>query len=74
MQRTQIYLDPIQMKSLKKIASKREISISEVIREAIWGFISQQQKPSRDSLDGIIGLYEDQEDSQGSLHHDDIYE
>ena len=74
MYRTQIYLDRDQMKLLKELAAKQGASLSELIREAIWKLLSQHQKPKKDPLEGIVALYENNQDSQSSLNHDDIYE
>jgi metal-responsive CopG/Arc/MetJ family transcriptional regulator len=74
MHRKQIYLDFKQIKILKKLAAQRGLFVSELIREAIWEFIFQHQKTKKDPIEGIIALYKNSKDSQGSLNHDDIYE
>lgn len=74
MRRTQIYLDPTQTKALKAIARQKSSSLSELIREAVWAWLQLIQKPAKDPLAEIIGLYSDKGDPTGSTGHDDIYE
>jgi len=74
MHRTQIYLDQTQRRLLKELAKERHASLSELIREAISNLIATYRKPKKDSLQGIVGLFHDEEDREGSVRHDDIYE
>ena len=74
MSRTQIYLDPTQQRLLKSVAAERGVTLSQLIREAIWGLISNYKKPKADPLQEIVGLYRNEEDRAGALHHDDLYE
>ena len=74
MHRTQIYIDGAQRKLLKELAKERGTSLSELIREAIWNLIAETRKPKEMPLKGIVGLYSDASDAQGSTHHDDLYE
>ncbi len=74
MSRTQIYLEPTQRRLLRTLAHERGVTLSQLIREAIWGLISSHQKPKSDSLQGIVGLYHNKEDREGSIDHDDLYE
>lgn len=73
MHRTQIYIDTAQRRALKALAKERGISLSELIREAIWNLIAKFRKPKKRPLEGIIGLYNNPEDKTGSVDHDDIY-
>ncbi len=74
MNRTQIYLEPDQQKRLRSIAAEHATTISQLIREAIDELIGRHQKPKADPLDGIISLYSDSDDREGSTRHDDIYD
>ena len=74
MRRTQIYLDPAQRRLLREVADERGSTLSELIREAVWQFISVRLKPKGDPLSEIVALYTDANDSQGSVNHDDIYD
>lgn len=74
MRRTQIYIDPTQRKLLKEAALERHMSVSEIIREAISSWIRSNRKPKSNPLKGIVGLYRDASDSEGSVQHDDLYE
>lgn len=74
MNRTQIYLDPDQQTTLRAIASERATTISELIREAVREIIGRYRKPKADPLQGIVGLYRDESDRTGAIHHDDLYE
>lgn len=74
MQRTQIYLDSAQRQALQILSKEKVCSVSGLIREAIWEFIGRSRTAKQDSLSGIIGLYRDAADKDGSENHDDIYE
>ena len=74
MHRTQIYIDHVQRRLLRELAKERKASLSELIREAISNLIAQYRKPKGLPLQGIIGLYRDDSDKEGSTGHDDIYE
>lgn len=74
MNRTQIYLEVSQQKALRSMATERSTTISELIREAIEAMISRYQKPKSDPLDGIVSLYSNSEDREGSTRHDDLYD
>lgn len=74
MQRTQIYLDGDQRRLLKGIAREQGVTLSELIRQAIWRLITALKSPAKTPLHGIVGLYRDDADTTGSTNHDDIYE
>lgn len=74
MNRTQIYLETSQRKLLRSIALERSITVSQLIREAIQDFIGRCRKPKADPLDGIVSLYRNPEDHEGSVRHDDLYD
>lgn len=74
MHRTQIYLDGDQRRLLKGIAREQGVTLSELIRQAIWRLITTLKSPTKTSLNGIVGLYRDDADTSGSADHDDIYE
>ena len=74
MQRTQIYLDPDQIRWLKKMASSRRSTLSEIIREAIGQWIGKKTKPQKDPLGNIVGLLSLPNDRSGAAHHNDIYD
>jgi metal-responsive CopG/Arc/MetJ family transcriptional regulator len=42
--RTNIYLPEDQIKRLKKISKKRDVSVSELIRRAIDGYLKEEEK------------------------------
>ena len=42
--RTNIYLPEEQIKRLRKIATKKDVSISELVRRAIEKFLEEQEK------------------------------
>ena len=42
--RTNIYLPEEQIKRLKKIATKKDVSVSELVRRAIENFLEEQEK------------------------------
>lgn len=76
MHRTQIYLDGSQRKILKAMAAQQGMTLSALIRQAIWNLVaqySQTNQAATDGLAGIVGLYRDGGDATGSKDHDDIY-
>lgn len=77
MNRTQIYLDPAHQQVLRAVAAERSTTISQVIREAIADWVARYRKPKTrfsEGLRGIIGIYRDDTDREGSVRHDDIYD
>lgn len=74
MERTQIYLDRTQRRLLEELARERHVSLSCLIREAIWNFVGKSRKGQPAPLSRIVGLYHDESDSHGSTRHDDLYE
>lgn len=76
MHRTQIYLDGSQRKILKAMAAQQGMTLSALIRQAIWNLVAQYTQTNQaqaDGLTGIVGLYRDGGDTAGSNDHDDIY-
>lgn len=74
MNRTQIYLERDQRTLLRAIAAERSTTMSQLIREAVQDLIGRYRKPKADPLDGILSLYQDAEDREGSTQHDDLYD
>lgn len=74
MNRTQIYLERDQRTLLRAIAAERSTTMSQLIREAVQDLIGRYRKPKVDPLDGILSLYQDAEDREGSTQHDDLYD
>jgi len=76
MERTQIYLDRTQRRLLEGLARERRVSLSELIREAIWNFVGRAGtgKKRPPPLSRLVGLYRDEADTAGSTHHDDLYD
>lgn len=74
MHRTQIYLDSDQQRILRAVAAERGATVSQLIREAVSELLARYRKPKADSLQGIVGLYRDESDREGSTRHDDLYE
>lgn len=74
MNRTQIYLERDQRTLLRTIAAERSTTMSQLIREAVQDLIGRYRKPKADPLDGILSLYQDAEDKEGSTQHDDLYD
>lgn len=74
MERTQIYLDRTQRRLLEELARERRVSLSCLIREAIWNLVGKTKKGRTAPLSRIVALYRDESDSHGSTRHDDLYD
>lgn len=74
MRRTQIYLEASQRKLLQAIATDRHMTVSELIRQAIWDLLARCRRPKADPLSEIIGIYRNPSDPKGAVLHDDLYD
>ena len=70
MKRTQISLPLDQYEAVKRMAEEREISLSQVLRDAIQDEMDQERARVERML-SIIGMVKDG-DPYGSVNHDDI--
>ncbi|MFP4661491.1 MAG: CopG family transcriptional regulator [Halanaerobiales bacterium] len=76
MKRKQIYLEEDMIDAIERIAEKKEISQSEIIRRSLRGYIRKAENEGeiKDPLLEIIGLGESKIED-GSVEHDKyIYE
>ena len=69
--RTQIYLDPAQHRRLKREAHKRDLSLAQVVREAVGEYLKGAEKAefTKDEYMSIVGLGESAS-AEGSQAHD----
>lgn len=58
MKRTQIYLKPSQIENLKKYAERRDISMSEAIRQLIDNFFTKNKKETS-GFDDVLKVSEE---------------
>jgi len=54
LKRTQVYLEPEQHRSLKREAAEKEISLAELLRQIVGGYIRRER--SREDFFKIVGL------------------
>ncbi len=69
--RKQIYIEEILIEQIKEIADKKNISQSELIRQAIKIFIKEEQLKgeAEDPLLKLLGLFSS-DITDGSINHD----
>lgn len=66
--RKQVYLTHDQDKALKRLAQRRAVTESDVIRSALDRFLGEEV-PRRDPFEELIGMFSGPE----KVDHDDIY-
>ncbi len=74
MKRTQISLTPEQLQAAKQLASKRQVSLSQVFRDALECVQQQAEQEQRDYFDAmwsIVGTLKNA-DPDASEKHDEI--
>ena len=69
MVRTQLYLQPEQIATLRQMAEEQERSVAELVREALDLYLGRQEMDPWDLLVGIGASGRD----DGALHHDEVY-
>lgn len=70
MVRTQVYLEPEQVTSLRQMAEEQDRSVAELVREALDLYLGRLAMDPWDLLVGIGASGRD----DGALHHDEVYD